>query len=361
MRKDSVDCFVFELPLLTFLSELKRMEKLMQDQKIIAVDYRGMTLEDLFNICQKQKKLIFVLTLVCVIVSICYLIMAKPIYEAKAGIISPNLSDIAPLNIGRNNKTPLKIVEVNTVYKVFGDILLREWQIAHSDYWKAVTVRKAPNMEGKFIVTGHANSQVKANDLLRKYIALVKQKAELEVLSTLNIENELFAQSLKNKIDSAKYIAKASRYDRLSQLNEALVIAEKAGIKDYIRNNSNAISDLYLHGSKVLSAEISVLRSRKDDEAFINNLRQLNDKYNFYSNITIPLDSFKLYRLDGPMDTSETRVSPKVVLTLILSILGGLILGVVIALMRSQLSSRRAVFRNTPDDLMIADHPPTMT
>ncbi len=355
----------------------------MQDEKIIAMDFSGMTLQDLFNICLKQKKMIFIITLICVVVSTFYLIIVEPTYEAKAYIVPPTLTDIEMLNIGRSDDSPVKIVKdkgvykmnighsddsplktvnVERVYKIFSDTLLSEslhkyffkniyfpslaikkkskrWQILHSNYLKSVAVKFTPGMVDKITITTQANSQARANYFLHQYIVIAKRKAELKIIAILSTENKLLALSIKNRIDFAKSEAKTSRSNRVVQLKEALVIAEKAGIKDPTGNNSiasDAIPMLFMHGSKALSAEIDVLQSRKSDEPFIGNLLQLVNEYNFYNNIIFSSDTFKMYRLDGPMDTSEHQISPRVVLTLIGSIFLGLMLGGGIALIRNR-------------------------
>jgi chain length determinant protein (polysaccharide antigen chain regulator) len=185
----------------------------------------------------------------------------------------------------------------------------------------------------------HSNNPTTSNEWIRQYLNFANQKAWIEIRNSINVQNKIFTDSIKHQISEVMEVARKMRVDRVEQLTEALKIAKATGIETQITKDANELNQpslMYMRGTKALAAEIQVLKGRKVEQPRnIHNLRKLESMYNYYSNIEIPKEPIKIYRLDGAIDTTDTPVSPRKSLILFLGIMGGLILGIIAGILQN--------------------------
>src|SRR5690606_21898829 len=72
-----------------------------------------------------QKWLIITVTVVVTACAVAYALLTEPVYETKASLLPPQLSDIAEYNLGRTEAN-LKVFNVADVYAVFTSSLSSE-------------------------------------------------------------------------------------------------------------------------------------------------------------------------------------------------------------------------------------------
>ena len=328
---------------------------------------------DLVRILFQQKWLILIITLFCLIISGTYIICAQPVYEAKVYIAAPREEDVSSLNIDHNFKLNnghifrTKKLNAKEIYQIFTDEMLSTsikknffkqvyWPSLtdtqrnsipqdklYANYSKQISIKEDTRVQpNKYTIIVSANSPTKADQWLKEFITLVKKKAISELVSLINKQNNLIVSRIQQQIDVNRRIAKVSRMDRIVQLNEALLIAKASGIKNFSidvpRNsldNEAMISMMYMRGTKALESEIKTLMLRKKDDSFIPNLRELESELYFYSKIVVPVESIKMFHLDGMINSPKTPITPKIFLILMLGIISGFILGSILALIRS--------------------------
>jgi chain length determinant protein (polysaccharide antigen chain regulator) len=310
----------------------------------------------------QQKWLILVITVLCFVLSGAYLLQIKPVYEAKAVIIPPTLSDISQLNIGSSDlgDYPIAALTIKDVYDVFSNTLLSEsvrLDLFNQIYWpslteeqrkssskdklfssflKIITVKEVPRTSPiKYVVTADANSPEKARSWLNQFFDIVRKQTINELEKSTNTQNQILAVNAKQKIVGARKIAENTRLDRIAQLKDALIIAKSSGIIDFSNTRVLNNSMLYLRGTKSLQSELDVLHSRKSNDPFTPNLRELENEYRFYSSLEVALDTLKPFRFDGAIFLPESPIKPKSSLILILGLICGLICGSAIALIRT--------------------------
>ncbi len=322
---------------------------------------------DLGTIFWQQKWLVFAITFICTLLGAVYIFISKPVYEAKAYIIPPTVSDITLLNKGRTNISKgiePRLLKITDVYSIFSHILMSE-QIKldffrnvylpslsekqrssvpqdrlYSAYYKAILIKE--NVKSGLIsytLISRSDNALKSRAWVAQYLATASKTATREVLDLVNAENMRTAAYLKQQIDGAIKVARQNRFDRLAQLHEALNIAKASGIEHQMISDASAIDSvpmMYMRGSKVLAAEIKTLNARKSDAAFAyNNLHHLENEYEQYSKITVSPNDVNLYRLDGSIQSSDMPIAPKRVLILSLSMLLGLMISIFLASVRT--------------------------
>lgn len=109
-----------------------------------------------------------------------------------------------------------------------------------------------------------------------------------QLIRNLQASIDLKIKNLKVNISSKRSIYKKRREDKLARLHEAYQIAKEIGIHDYDgMSNISAGNDLsvflgekkiYMYGTKMLQAEITILKNRKSDDMHIVGLRDLQEQ-----------------------------------------------------------------------------------
>lgn len=333
-------------------------------------------LMELLYVFWQQKWLILGFVFFSLTAGLVYLWQAKPLYEAKIYTLPPALFNISEINKGRldEKKAALKTFKTKDVYAIFiralsaestktkfyKSVYLPEAKVASKhnsaelsfhQFENQLTIKKLPqpdqNTPSSYMVAIKGSQPEYVEKFLRKYVNFVKEKALNELVNTANRQTKKLVNDIDHKIGLARRIAHDARSDRLTQLKEALAIANEIGIKEYPVNSGSIViasseqpnllveeNILYHRGSKALEAEINQLSKRTSDDPFIPGLRKLQNKLEFYSNLKVNPQLIQMFRLDGE-DLPAVRISPRKKLVLILSLAVGLMLGVLFALIRN--------------------------
>lgn len=332
-------------------------------------------LVELFYGLWTQKWLILLVTLAISAGAISYALLAKPVYESRVTVMPPSLSEIADFNLGRNGGTGLKAFSVSDVYAVFTRNLqaeknrrqfFREVYLpsldearrsgSHDTLYKAFASAfsiSAPNKSQPdlYSVTVEHHDPAQAAAWAKRYVDQVAQQSLDEMLKNAQRELAVHAQNIEQQIDGRRESAKARREDRITQLHEALTVAEAIGLDNppvitgRSENNSelSAFMDgnlMYMRGSKALQAELRVLKARESDDPFIPDLRNLEERYKLYANVKLDPERVAVFRQDGEVEQPDTPIKPKKVLILALGVVLGGMLGLFIALIRLMLKKR---------------------
>jgi len=186
--------------------------------------------------------------------------------------------------------------------------------------------------------------------LAKKHLALLLDTAQTE--ATANILDEannivsLHISSIENTLATQRAAAFKQRQDRITQLREALSVAQaitqddpqmtlgrpssSADLKTYLDG-----SELYARGARALQAELNVLEARESDDPFIEDLREKEATLNALKAIAPNTDTLMLYEIDGDVLVPESPVQPRKALIMALGIILGGMLGIFWVLIRS--------------------------
>ncbi|HBI22340.1 MAG TPA: hypothetical protein DDY37_07155 [Legionella sp.] len=308
-------------------------------------------LRALLGLFYRQKWIILSMTAGGVLMGSLYLWNSTPLYEAKACIVSPTIGDIAGLHaehpVARHDAVPP--FTVKSIYRLFVQALASQSTqhtffdasalllhgMTHVQFDKQFLVREEPDFSpgkhpAKYSVTVKAPTAALARDWVEQYVTLAKKIAMDNLVGIMTAQNKSAAQAVLQQIERIQRIAEQARVDRLTQLNEALKIAHAIGLN----GASGDSSSLYMRGSKALAAEINALTMRESNDAFTPGLRALQAEYASLQKNPTHLNDLNMFHLDGTITVSNTPVSPKKQLILMLSLVLGLSLGCLMALIR---------------------------
>jgi chain length determinant protein (polysaccharide antigen chain regulator) len=188
-------------------------------------------------------------------------------------------------------------------------------------------------------------------DILNDLVMIAKQKTLQKLYQQILAEKKSRVGLLNDRIFSAREIALDKRMDRIAQLDEAIRITQKLGLNKPVSagptlniNNVNTAaaynSALYLLGSDLLVAEKTVLELRKNDDAFIPELRDLQGQLQKLKSLKIVKADFGVMTVDQAAIYGD-KIKPKKSLILAVAGVLGLMLGIFIALIRRAVKNHR--------------------
>lgn len=327
----------------------------------------GLDLHALVYTLWRQKFVILCAALLGTFVAATYAFLAEPLYEAKAFVIPPTQNDIENLNYGRIDQLKLPQFTIKEVYSVFlknlqSESLRREffkstYLAAHgkSDDPKGQLYEKLSknlviSIVGKDALDRYSvvilnNDPETAVKWIEQLLARAQQLTIQEINKNISSEYDVESKNISQEIVSLREVGDKTREDSLIKLREALVVAQAIGLerplaigrdsKTSLGIVGNMEGDLtYMRGTKALTAEIENLKARKSDDPFIDKLREIETKYNFYSQLSKSYREVNAFRIDGLVEKSGAPVKPKFLFVILAGMFIGLVFGMVVALVR---------------------------
>lgn len=206
---------------------------------------------------------------------------------------------------------------------------------------KLAVVKEPVPKKGRqlYSVTVQAPSSELAVQWMNAYLTQVQDAARARWVGDAQ---RLIDATIKNTVKDVaeKFaLAKKMREDREVRLGEALRVARSVGQQAPQltmgqlpkQDGVTAFADgsgLYARGTRSLGAEIDVLRTREDEAAFIDGLRESQAKLQALQAQNFATQSIGMYRIDGQLLQPAKPVSPKKTLLVALGLLLGLFGGV---------------------------------
>lgn len=347
-------------------------------------------LVELVKALWSQKLIIIAVTVAGTAIALAYALLSTPVYEAKATVLPPLLSDIAAYNAGRTesslytsdrdstqpNQAPLKPFTTDDVYAVFTRNLRS--QSLRREFFKDFYLPSLPEEERsgpqdrlwlKFNELISINVPDKqrpelievsvqqntpdlaaawTNQLISKASAASGRNMQHNVSSELNTR----IHSIERRIASLRSTAQQRRADRIAILREALIVANAVGMSSPQvtagrTSSSDELSEFidgsltYMRGAKAIEAEMKVLEARQSDDPFIPELRSLQEQLSFLTTIDVQPGNVSVFTLDSAAAVPETPIKPKKTLIVALGLVLGGMLGVLIALIRVMMRRAR--------------------
>ena len=190
----------------------------------------------------------------------------------------------------------------------------------------------------------------KAARILGDYLDFVNAQVIAERARDLELGIRRAIQTNEFEIQRAERSHVRRLEEDLALLEEALEIARIAGIEDnqsglFVGRDDSRLTEasgLYLRGTRLLSAEIMVLRTRIESANLIPVVRDLQAENELLRGIKVDTSGAMAYTLEKPSTPPTGRDAPKTQLILALSIVLGGMVGVLAALIRSAIRNRQA-------------------
>lgn len=321
----------------------------------------------------KEKILIIAITVIITSIAVIYTFTAQPAYQATTVFYQPSASSIQSYNIGRK-EAELPEYTIANVYDIFltnlnshqlrktffEEVYLPSLNPAQqqaplstliSNLNDAILVKQlSSNTSNEHQITAISQNAEEAaewaNLFLQKAIELSKKEIETDIFSELSIRKK----SINLRIDNLITKAWAERQDEIIRLKEALIIAKAIGLENptlpdgkntteganYVDRNLS-----YMRGSKALESQIKALEARKDDFAFVPEIRDLTSQLDFLNSLEQNFDKADVIQLDRKALAADAPFKPnKRLIIIVSSILSG-VLGVFIALIRTAVRNRK--------------------
>ena len=312
---------------------------------------------DLWKVLMKRKKLIFFCTLLVTISALIYSIVSPIVYRAEIFFLPPAISDVQPLNIqniqniqsiqsiqsiqNMRNNSYLHAVSAESVYLLFKQNLdskkIRRFFFSNSEelagvrfsnFTKSLRVHKDKLNQNKLSVSFEWGDAQQASDILNNYCYMVEQNTIRQLVNNMVQSISSRIRSLENEVTSKRKIAEQRRYDRIAQLSEALHISESIKQDKQISQNNASNPPLYYKGIKALEVEISLLRTRKSDDPFINGLRDIQEELEILRAVNIDKTKLHAMTLDQKAYPPEYKIKPKRTFIVIIGFILGIIVGI---------------------------------
>jgi len=328
---------------------------------------------DLFELIEsiwKEKILIIIITVLVTSFAVAYALVAKPTYQATTVLYNPTVSAIQSYNFGRKEVgfseysiseiyntfiTNLNSQQLRTQFfeEIYLPSLTKEQQRAprstlFDSLSSAVSVKQSNPKENKdlYEVTVQQQDPVVAAKWANLYVQMAIALSKSEILENITSEVEARKASINLSIESALAKAQAMRQDEITQLKEALNIANAIGLENPSLPDGKATQEeanyvTYMRGSKALKSQIETLEKRKDDHAFVPGLQNLIAQLNLLNALPLNFDKAEVVKIDKTALTPDTPIKPKKRIIVMIGFVLGVMLGVFAALIRTAIRQRK--------------------
>lgn len=305
-----------------------------------------MDLLDILIQLWRNKSTILVCVIVALLLAVVYLFIAKEKWTSEAIVTLPDSGQIANYNnsmgilYAQNPDSAPKVVDVQE--RFFGRfnaaISALADELQNQEEKEDLIIEQTVKGQGVPLTISYtAESAAQAQKNLEKYIQQINKQVvkELDDDLTININSKL--EVLKASLATQVKVAQEQKDKRLAVLNQALLVAQQANIKDTMVQQAETLSEdtLFVLGSDALSSIIKNEGTRP---------LPLSDYYYQTRQTLLAISALKskpdtIYSFRYVMKPilPVHRDSPKRVLTLILAILLGGLVGAGYVIVRNAL------------------------
>jgi chain length determinant protein (polysaccharide antigen chain regulator) len=328
---------------------------------------------DLFDLVDdiwNQKNWVFAGVFFTLVLAGLYLFKVTPVYQAEAKIKSATANDLiqfsrpqllniysldvdgafasaksALLSTGyRKEFYVLKFDQIKAVQNSYDDTLTLDQNFVNFSEQFSVKTSVVKDSE-PFVQIGLKSSNPDfSSELLNDFV-------EYALFRRLNDSYDTMLAKVKGRIESLSYDANIMREEymgnkarRILELKEALEIAIAVGQTSPVYRNMDLVGGqlppLYMLGSKAINAEIKALTSRekmakelaRGEDHFIAGLPKLLLQIEFLQELEIDVNKIILARIDEVAVEPVKPIKPRKLLIMVLALVGGLFVGLFMAL-----------------------------
>lgn len=319
---------------------------------------------DLGRTLLRRKGIILVVAGLTVAVGLAYALLATSVYKAELFLLPPTEKNVQALDVQALDVQAQddQVYTPEKVYDMFFHSLESRAQRRHFFDAHKLADSLAPDQDPGTPVEQifeHFNKELSVSrvkkdkssvqvafegtnaKLAAKWVNDFVNQANVATVQTLVqnvvIQLERKKRTLREQIAAKRKIADLVIMDKLSELKEAIHVAEQLGLKENgmfslkVKTTialNQTIIPLYMRGTRALRVEAELLRGRKDNDPFIQGLRVLQEKLDALENVHIDPSLISAMRVDQPAFMPPHPIKPKRKLIILLALFGGLMLGV---------------------------------
>lgn len=338
------------------------------------MDEDKINLLDLWQILMRRKLVILIIAGLAFVAGLAYALLAPPVYKAEAVLLPPSDKYVQALNVQALN---MQGYTSETLYDLLIQNLNSRAQQRHYFDTHKLADSLAPNRDpgssveqifkDGFSKPLSVNRDKKDKSFLRisfegadarlaatwvnGFIAQVNAATVNVIIQEVENKLDISKHGLREEISAKRNTAGHIRNDRIAELEEAIYVAERLGIKEdamlsqMTEKSTVALNQmdmpLYMRGTRALQAEAESLRARKDDDPFIYNLRSLQEKLALLEGIRFDPSSIAAMQVDREALVPGHRIKPKRKQIVLLALFIGLVLGVGVAFFIESLAKAR--------------------
>lgn len=185
---------------------------------------------------------------------------------------------------------------------------------------------------------------------LNKYVIYVDEYTAKSIVNGINKKIQLQVEGLSKQIESLRDVEMSRRLDMIEQYKEAVVIADTLGLTEQVSISLASYDKLaekmgltvnpgeiplYLRGGDALRAELKMLKQRKNDDPFIPDLRDLQQRVSFLTHLNVMDSAIHSANVDQFAFVSNKSVKPKRLLIVAIGFFLGCLLAVFTALIKN--------------------------
>lgn len=329
-------------------------------------------LAELLQTIWQKKYTVLCCMLVALLAAVAYLVITPSVYESKIYISPAQDADVDVLNainngpFGMANNT--KTINSDYVFSLFARNMQSEALALHyfkqqplrelSNNKKGVEVNELfnafrknfkvtkPDKHSEYLIISHQyTSAALTAEWLNNYVAYVQQQTKQQLITAVKKSMALVVDSSNKQITVMRSSYQQKLQDQILKLEEALSIAQQlgyekpvqSGLAEKLPTNKLDESLLYMRGTKVLRAELAVLKNRKNTDAYINGIRPLQEKIQYLQSLNFENQLNNFIAIDQNASVSSKPIKPKKLLVLMLSLILGMMIGILWALIKSKL------------------------
>ncbi len=337
---------------------------------------------EILMILIQYKYHVVIITLVAIIFSLTYALWSSPVYQAETHLLPPHTRDIAGLNIIEDSYDEQQVYEIftNTLESrairfqffreseqfagMFTDNISENNlnELFEEKFNSKIAVKKNRAGTGRnlLVITLTSDDSNYAARTLNSFVNFVNQSAIDSLVR--NVESILRNNiaDLQLEIESLRTTAVKMNIDEIAALEDSFKTAEKLGITKAIANgnyasepNNDDASEVklklqyeqaYRRGTDALSAELEVVRNRKNLDFMIPALRNLENQISIISaklKRIAAQSGIKTVTVDRPALDENKRIKPDRKKIMIIGSISGFVLGMIVALLLNFLSTVR--------------------
>jgi len=325
------------------------------------VDEDEINLLDLWRVLWQRKMIVLGTALAAAIMAVAYALLATSVYKAEAFLLPPSAQNVQGLNVqGLNVQgyTPEQVYDL-FIRNLQSRALRRHYFDAHKladalapdreqdaninrifeeDFNKMLSVSRDKKNKARVDVSYQGSDAKLAAQWVNDMVAEANTATVRTLAGDVASKLENSKRELREKIAVSRQFAEQRRMDRIAELEEAIHMAADLGIKEdpllsQVTGKSTIAvnqmdSPLYMRGTRALQAEVTSMRTRKSDDPFIFNLRDLQEKLAKLDSIHIDPSKISAVQIDQAAEVPDRRIKPKRKLIVMLGLLGGLMLGI---------------------------------
>lgn len=296
----------------------------------------------------RGKIVIFAVMVLTIILAVVYLSVAKQKWTSEAIVTYPDSGQIANYNNAMNvlySQNPANAPTVVDVQQRFfsrfnASISALSEQLNNQEGPEKLTITPAvKDQPVPLKISYTAKTAGEAQKTLTNYIQQINKRVVTELDNDLQISINSKVEDLKEDLATQEKVAQEKKDLRLKMLNQALLVAQQANIKDTLVQQAETLSEdtLFVLGSNALSATIKneATRPLPFDASYYRARQSLLA----ISMLKSKPDSTYAIRYVMKPDLPFYRDSPKRSLILVLGAVIGIIIGSMIVLGRNMIKS----------------------